>query len=147
MSERGPSTDHRSGYINGSTSSGRGIKGASRRNPAGRLRSCSLPSVMAITSKKQYQGPGSNRVKRRQIVPTQNLAHPGEVLREYTGDRSIASLADELWVDSEFLSRSLNGQAPVSDEMAQRLFTLFGMPQQFWRDMQAEWDVIVSSKG
>jgi addiction module HigA family antidote len=50
-----------------------------------------------------------------------NPAHPGEVLRDYLGEISVAEAATRLGVTRAHLSRILNGHAGVSASMSLRL--------------------------
>ncbi len=47
-----------------------------------------------------------------------NPAHPGEVLRDYLGEISVAEAATRLGVTRAHLSRILNGHAGVSASMS-----------------------------
>ena len=48
-------------------------------------------------------------------------AHPGEVLRDYLGEMTVAEAAKRLGVTRAHLSRILNGHAGVSAAMSLRL--------------------------
>ena len=50
-----------------------------------------------------------------------NPAHPGEVLRDYLGEMTVAEAATRLGVTRAHLSRILNGYAGVSAAMSLRL--------------------------
>jgi addiction module HigA family antidote len=75
-----------------------------------------------------------------------NPAHPGEVLREYMGDKSVTSLAAHLGVTRVTLSRLLNGNAGVSAEMALKLSEAFGTSPDFWLNMQIHFDLWQASR-
>jgi antitoxin HigA-1 len=75
-----------------------------------------------------------------------NPAHPGEVLREYMGDRSVTSLAAHLGVTRVTLSRLLNGSAGVSAEMALKLSEAFATSPDLWLNMQIHFDLWQASR-
>jgi addiction module HigA family antidote len=50
-----------------------------------------------------------------------NPPHPGRVLREYLGTRSVTDTAKHLGVTRVALSRILNGSAGISADMALKL--------------------------
>ena len=71
-----------------------------------------------------------------------NPPHPGEVIREYLGELSVAGAAKHLGVGRVTLSRVLNGKAAVSPEMAIRLAAAFGTSTpEVWLGMQAKYDL------
>ncbi len=71
-----------------------------------------------------------------------NPPHPGEVIREYLGDMSVAAAAKHLGVGRVTLSRVLNGKAAVSPEMAVRLARAFGTSSpEVWLGMQVKYDL------
>jgi addiction module HigA family antidote len=59
-------------------------------------------------------------------------AHPGMLIRDQMGGRSIAELAKHLGVTRAALSRVINGKAAVSAEMALRLEGAFGIKADLW---------------
>ena len=71
-----------------------------------------------------------------------NPPHPGEVIREYLGEISVAAAATHLGVGRVTLSRVMNGKAAVSPEMAVRLAAAFGTSSpEVWLGMQAQYDL------
>ena len=71
-----------------------------------------------------------------------NPPHPGEVIREYLGEMTVAAAAEHLGVGRVTLSRVLNGKASVSPEMAVRLASAFGTSSpEVWLGMQAQHDL------
>jgi addiction module HigA family antidote len=70
-----------------------------------------------------------------------NPAHPGEVLRDYLGDMTIAEAATRLGVTRAHLSRILNGHAGVSAAMSLRLSAALGTSAEFWLKMQMQHDL------
>lgn len=71
-----------------------------------------------------------------------NPPHPGEVVREYLGEMSVAAAAKHLGVGRVTLSRVLNTKAAISPEMAVRLAAAFGTSSpEVWLGMQAKYDL------
>jgi antitoxin HigA-1 len=75
-----------------------------------------------------------------------NPAHPGEVLRDYLGEMSIAEAAARLGVTRAHLSRILNGRAGVSALMSLRLSAALGTSPEFWLKMQMQHDLWQAKK-
>jgi addiction module HigA family antidote len=70
-----------------------------------------------------------------------NPAHPGEVLRDYLGEVTIADAASRLGITRAHLSRVLNGHAGVSANMSLRLSSALGTSPDFWLKMQMHHDL------
>ncbi len=70
-----------------------------------------------------------------------NPAHPGEVLRDYLGDMTIAEAAQRLGVTRAHLSRIVNGRAGISAAMSLRLSAALGTSPEFWLKMQLHYDL------
>ena len=70
-----------------------------------------------------------------------NPAHPGEVLRDYLGEMTVAEAAKRLGVTRAHLSRILNGRAGVSAAMSLRLSAALGTSPEFWLKMQVQHDL------
>jgi antitoxin HigA-1 len=70
-----------------------------------------------------------------------NPAHPGEVLRDYLGEMTVAEAATRLAVTRAHLSRILNGRAGVSAAMSLRLSAALGSSPDFWLKMQMQYDL------
>lgn len=75
-------------------------------------------------------------MKRQKAPP-----HPGEVLREYLGDVSVAEAAEKLAVGRSTLSRLLNGESGVSADMAIRLGLGLGTSPELWAGLQWKFDL------
>lgn len=75
-------------------------------------------------------------MKRQKASP-----HPGEVLREYLGDVSVAEAAEKLAVGRSTLSRLLSGKSGVSAEMAIRLGLALGTSPELWAGLQWKFDL------
>ncbi|MFD1945074.1 HigA family addiction module antitoxin [Paradevosia shaoguanensis] len=69
--------------------------------------------------------------------------HPGEILREEflePFNMEAADLATELGTPVADIEAVLNGNAPVTDELASKLSSAFDTSSQFWLNMQAAFD-------
>ena len=75
-----------------------------------------------------------------------NPAHPGKILAEFMGDRSVTDVAKHLGVTRAALSRVMNGKAGVSAEMALRLSEAFGLDAEMWLRLQVQRDLWVASR-
>ena len=75
-----------------------------------------------------------------------NPAHPGEVLRDYLGEMSVAEAAQRLGVTRAHLSRILNGRAGISALMSLRLSAALGTSPEFWVKMQMPYDLWLARK-
>lgn len=67
--------------------------------------------------------------------------HPGEVLKEYLGDRTVTETAARLGVARGTLSRIVSGTSGVSVDMAYRLGDAFGTSPELWAGMQLQYDL------
>jgi antitoxin HigA-1 len=70
-----------------------------------------------------------------------NPAHPGEVLKDYLGDITVAEASRRLGVTRAHLSRILNGRAGISASMSLRLSTALRTSPDFWLKMQIQHDL------
>src|ERR1035441_2172648 len=70
-----------------------------------------------------------------------NPPHPGTVLREYLGARSVTDTARHLGVTRVALSRILNGSAGISAVMALKLADALGTSPELWIGMQTQYDL------
>jgi len=75
-----------------------------------------------------------------------NPAHPGEVLRDYLDEMSVAEAADRLGVTRAHLSRILNGHAGISVSMSLRLSAALGTSPEFWVKMQMQYDLWLAQR-
>jgi len=73
-------------------------------------------------------------------------AHPGEVLRDYLGDMTVAEAAGRLGVTRAHLSRILNGRAGITASMSLRLSAALGTSADFWLRMQVQRDLWLAQK-
>lgn len=72
--------------------------------------------------------------------------HPGEVLRDYLGDVSVAEAARKLAVSRSTLSRILNGASSVSADIAVRLGMALDTSPDLWAGLQWKFDLYQASK-
>lgn len=79
-------------------------------------------------------------------MPMYNPAHPGMLIADQMGTRTITDLAKHLRVTRAALSRIINGKAAVSAEMALRLEDAFGIKADMWLRLQAQRDLWVASQ-
>ncbi len=70
-----------------------------------------------------------------------NPPHPGRVLREYLGTKSVTDTAKHLGVTRVALSRILNGSAGISADMALKLADALGTSPELWIGMQTQHDL------
>lgn len=75
-----------------------------------------------------------------------NPAHPGEVLRDYLGEMSVADAASRLGVTRAHLSRILNGHAGITANTSLRLSAALGTSPDFWLKMQMQHDLWLEQK-
>jgi addiction module HigA family antidote len=75
-----------------------------------------------------------------------NPSHPGRILAEFIGDRTVTEVARHLRVTRAALSRVLNGKAGVSADMALRLSEAFGTDADMWLRLQVQRDLWVASR-
>lgn len=75
-----------------------------------------------------------------------NPPHPGLLVAEFMGGRSITEVANHIGVTRAALSRVLNGKAGISAEMALRLSDAFGLSADVWLQLQVKRDLWVASQ-
>ena len=75
-----------------------------------------------------------------------NPAHPGRLIKDQMGERSVTELAKHLHVTRAALSRVINGRAAVSAEMALRLEGAFGIKADLWLRLQNQRDLWMASR-
>ena len=75
-----------------------------------------------------------------------NPPHPGEVLKEFLGERSVSAAAEHLGVSRATLSRVLHGHHGISARMALRLAEALGTTAESWMDMQTKYDLVEAAK-
>lgn len=73
-------------------------------------------------------------------------AHPGRLIQDQMGSRTVTELAKHLRVTRATLSRIINARAAVSAEMALRLEDAFGVKADLWLRLQMQRDLWVASQ-
>ena len=69
-----------------------------------------------------------------------NPPTPGMVLLEYMMDSSVDQTAAKLGVESDVLTSLIDGDCPISADVAIRLGRLFGTSAELWIGLQAQYD-------
>jgi addiction module HigA family antidote len=69
-----------------------------------------------------------------------NPPHPGKLVKEYLGERSVTEVAEHIGVTRTALSRVINGQAGVSAEMSIRLGEAFNTSTDIFYKLQQQYD-------
>ena len=70
-----------------------------------------------------------------------NPGSPGELLREFMGDRSVTELAAHIGVARATLSRILNGRNAVSVDLSIRLGQALALSPDFFAKAQLQYDL------
>jgi addiction module HigA family antidote len=70
-----------------------------------------------------------------------NLAHPGQVLKDYLGGMTVKEAAARLRMTRATLSRILNGHSGITAGMSLRLSAALGTSPEFWLKMQVQYDL------
>ena len=70
-----------------------------------------------------------------------NPASPGELLREFMGDRTVTELANHIGVARATLSRVLNGRNAVTVELSVRLGEALSLSPDFFAKAQLQHDL------
>lgn len=76
-----------------------------------------------------------------------NPPHPGEIVLEYLGGRSVSDAAKHLGIARVTLSRLLNRRAGISADMALRLAEALGTSPELWMNLQVQYDLARAAKG
>jgi antitoxin HigA-1 len=80
-------------------------------------------------------------IEGKDMTAMHNPPHPGEVLREWLADITVAEAARRLGVTRVALSRVLNGAAGISADMDLRLSKAMNTTPGSWYSMQADYDL------
>ncbi|HEY5055838.1 MAG TPA: HigA family addiction module antitoxin [Acidobacteriaceae bacterium] len=75
-----------------------------------------------------------------------NPPHPGKLIAEFMGERTVTDVAKHLGVTRAALSRVIHSRAAVSAEMALKLEQAFGLDADVWLRLQAKRDLWVASR-
>lgn len=75
-----------------------------------------------------------------------NPASPGELLREFLGDRSATELAAHIGVARATISRILNGRTAVTMDLSIRLGEALALSPDFFSKAQLQYDLWAESQ-
>jgi len=75
-----------------------------------------------------------------------NPASPGELLKEFLGDRSISALAEHIGVARATISRIINGRTAVTVEMSIRLGAALNLSPEFFIKAQVQYDLWMATR-
>jgi antitoxin HigA-1 len=75
-----------------------------------------------------------------------NPAAPGELLREFLGERTATELAEHIGVTRATVSRILNGRTAVTMDLSIRLGEALGLSLDFFSKAQLQRDLWVESQ-
>lgn len=67
--------------------------------------------------------------------------HPGELIKEFMGTKTIVGLSAELNISRVNLSKIINGRAGISAKMAMKLSKRFNTTPEFWMTLQMKYDL------
>ena len=70
-----------------------------------------------------------------------NPASPGELLKEFLGDRTATELAAHIGVTRATISRILNGRTAVTMDLSIRLGEALGLSLDFFSKAQLQYDL------
>jgi addiction module HigA family antidote len=70
-----------------------------------------------------------------------NPASPGELLREFLGDRTVTELAEHIGVARATISRILNGRTAVTMDLSIRLGEALALSPDFFSKAQLQYDL------
>ncbi len=75
-----------------------------------------------------------------------NPASPGEMLREFLGDRSATELARHIGVTRQTISRALNGHTSITMDLSIRLGEALALAPDFFSKAQLQYDLWLESQ-
>jgi addiction module HigA family antidote len=75
-----------------------------------------------------------------------NPASPGELLKEFLGNRTITELAEHIGVARATVSRILNGRTSVSMDLSIRLGEALELSPDFFSKAQLQYDLWIESQ-
>ena len=75
-----------------------------------------------------------------------NPASPGELLKEFLGDRTATELAEHIGVARATVSRILNGRTAVTMDLSIRLGEALALSPDFFSKAQLQYDLWVESQ-
>lgn len=75
-----------------------------------------------------------------------NPASPGELLKEFLGNRTATELAEHIGVARATVSRILNGRTAVTMDLSIRLGEALGLSPDFFSKAQLQYDLWIESQ-
>jgi addiction module HigA family antidote len=75
-----------------------------------------------------------------------NPANPGELLKEFLGNRTATELAEHIGVARATISRLLNGRTGVTMDLSIRLGEALGLSPDFFSKAQLQYDLWIESQ-
>jgi addiction module HigA family antidote len=75
-----------------------------------------------------------------------NPASPGELLKEFLGNRTATQLAEHIGVARATISRILNGRTAVTMDLSIRLGEALGLSPDFFSKAQLQYDLWIESQ-
>lgn len=75
-----------------------------------------------------------------------NPASPGELLREFLGNRSATELARHIGVTRQTISRALNGHTAITMDLSIRLGEALALSPDFFSRAQLQYDLWLESQ-
>ena len=75
-----------------------------------------------------------------------NPASPGELLKEFLGERTATELAEHIGVARATVSRILNDRTSVSIDLSIRLGEALGLSPDFFSKAQLQYDLWIESQ-
>jgi antitoxin HigA-1 len=82
-------------------------------------------------------------------VQNSHITHPGRILlEEFLAPRglSVWHLAKDLGVSVRRIYQIIQGQRPITADIAHRLAHYFGMSERFWLELQVRYDGALENK-
>ena len=75
-----------------------------------------------------------------------NPASPGELLKEFLGDRTATQLAEHIGVARATVSRILNGRTDITTDLSIRLGEALGLSPDFFSKAQLQYNLWIESQ-
>ena len=84
----------------------------------------------------------SMKNKKKQIIPA-FTTHPGELIKDELVERKMTQkeLAELTGIKPSILSETINGKRSISLNVAVALEKAFGIPTQYWMNMQTQYNI------
>ena len=76
-------------------------------------------------------------------IQNSHITHPGRILlEEFLAPRGISvwHLAKDIGVSARRIYEIVQGQRPITSDIAHRLAHYFGMSERYWHDLQMRYD-------